>query len=124
MTLAPIISALIIVETGGHPSPASAVGDNGKAVGILQIHPEVVADCNRICGGEVWTLADRSNPGKSREMAAVYLTHYGTARGITDPVALARIWNGGPRGHCKRATLAYGRRFAEALKAVEQMREK
>jgi hypothetical protein len=70
----------------------------------------------------VWTLADRSNPGKSREMAAVYLTHYGTARGITDPVALARIWNGGPRGHCKRATVAYGRRFAEALKAVDQMR--
>jgi hypothetical protein len=47
------------------------------------------------------------------EMAAVYLTHYGTARGITDPVQLARIWNGGPTGWLKQATVRYGRKALE-----------
>lgn len=122
MTLAPIISAIIMVETGGHPSPASAVGDNGKAVGILQIHPEVVRDCNRAWGCTRWTLADRSHPGKAREMAAEYLTIYGISRGITDPVQLARIWNGGPRGHLRKSTLAYGRKFAEAFKKQGELR--
>ena len=36
MSLLQIITILIAVETGGHPDPANAVGDDGRALGLLQ----------------------------------------------------------------------------------------
>jgi len=42
--IAMLISALMIVESDGR---ADAIGDNGRAVGVLQIHPECVQDINR-----------------------------------------------------------------------------
>jgi soluble lytic murein transglycosylase-like protein len=100
MTWAILLAALIAVESGGNPA---AIGDNGRAVGILQIHAAVVADVNRIAGTR-YTLEDRRNPVKSRQMCLIYLQHYG--RGKTWEQR-ARIWNGGPRGHEKKATEKY-----------------
>ena len=42
-----LIDALVAVESRGN---AAAVGDSGKALGILQIHATMVADANRIAG--------------------------------------------------------------------------
>lgn len=58
-----LISALIIVESDGI---ASAVGDKGEAVGVLQIHPCVVDDV-RIAGHN-YTLVDRYDREKSIEI--------------------------------------------------------
>lgn len=57
------IEALIHAESRGI---AGAVGDNGDAVGVLQLHPGVVADLNET--GYLYTLEDRRDSLKSIEM--------------------------------------------------------
>lgn len=103
-----LLDALQTVESGGN---ARAIGDGGKAVGILQIHPCVVSDVNRIHGTH-YTLSDRLDPAKSREIARLYLSHY--CKTDSDE-ANARIWNGGPRGAKRKATLAYWKKVRAAL---------
>jgi len=103
-----LIKALIQVESGGD---ADAVGDNGKAVGILQIHPIMVKDINRILNEHRYTLTDRYDPEKSIEMCRIYFKHYG---GSTEE--LARKWNGGPQGHKKKSTETYWKKCKEFFK--------
>ena len=97
-------------ESGGY---RYARGRHGEA-GDLQIRPCVVRDCNRIVGRQKWTLQDRYNPRKAKEMYDCYLNHYGrqytrmTGRKPSNEV-LARIWNGGPNGWRSRRTLGYWR---------------
>ena len=84
-----LIPALIEVESGG---VVGAVGDGGRAVGVLQIWPIMVQDVNRIAGTE-YTLADRLSPEKSKEMARTYFNHYGKKWTVEQA---ARHWNSGP----------------------------
>lgn len=101
-----LLAALIAVESAGNPH---AVGDGGHAVGVLQIHPAVVQDVNRIASAG-FTLADRRNPAKAQEIARIYLSHYVTPQRLgRAPTAedYARCWNGGPDGWRKRATVPY-----------------
>ena len=86
-----IISALIQIETGGHPDPADSVGDQGRAIGILQLHPIMVEEVNRITGLK-YHESDRYSPTLSERMAYAFL-EYQYRRGVTDPVALACRWN-------------------------------
>jgi soluble lytic murein transglycosylase-like protein len=108
-TLSDVRTAIEHVESGGD---ANAVGDNGLAVGILQIHPTMVEDVNRILGAKEYTLADRLDVERSREMFAVYTNHYTPC---LDAEKVARRWNGGPRGDRKRATVKYWRKVSKAL---------
>ena len=96
-----LLPAIEHVESSGNPS---AIGDGGKAVGLLQIHPVMVRDCNRIAGESRWVMSDRLDPDKSRAMFRTYSEHY--SRGKSDEV-VARNWNGGPSGHRKAATAGY-----------------
>lgn len=105
-----LLDAICAVESNGK---ADAIGDHGKAVGAYQIHPAVVADVNRLTGSR-YTLADRLDPAKSRDMCRAYLAHYGERAGGTDE-AHARTWNGGPKGAKKAATVAYWRRVKARL---------
>ena len=79
---------------------SDAVGDKGKAVGILQLHKVYVDDANCIIGYKKYTYNDRYDVRKSEEMTRIVLTHYGkhyerkTGRRCTDEV-LARIHNRG-----------------------------
>lgn len=104
-----LLPAIEQVESGGDPN---AVGDKGKAVGILQIQPIMVRDCNRIVGECRWTMADRLDADKSRAMFRTYSNHY--SRGAGDEV-VARRWNGGPAGHAKRETVAYWHKVRAAM---------
>jgi hypothetical protein len=95
-----LIDALEIVESSGR---ADAVGDNGKAVGILQIQPIMIAEVNRIIKlnkiNYEFTLADRYCRNKSRDIANIVFRHYIPIiireRGYYSYQDLARIWNGG-----------------------------
>jgi hypothetical protein len=87
-TIAIVLAALIRVESAGNPH---AVGDGGRAVGVLQMWPCAVAEANRLAGRQLWTLADRRNPQLSRAMARVILEHH-YRRGHTDAVSLACRW--------------------------------
>jgi soluble lytic murein transglycosylase-like protein len=105
-----LIDALCIVESSNNPS---AIGDGGQAVGILQIHPIMIKDVNRILGKDAYTLRDRLDPVKSRKICRVYLSHYGKGKQFD---YLARIWNGGPSGWKKKCTEKYWLRVEKVLR--------
>tara|TARA_R110000764_G_scaffold56593_2_gene123271 strand:+ start:180 stop:665 length:486 start_codon:yes stop_codon:yes gene_type:complete len=105
------VDAVIYVESRGNDS---AVGDNGKAVGCLQMHPIMVREVNRILAKydipTTYTLEDRYSREKSIEMFNIISEEYYCCEGytFTDYVEIvARRWNGGPRGDKKRSTIKY-----------------
>jgi hypothetical protein len=108
-TISNLISALIIVESSGNDM---AIGDNGKAIGPLQIHKAVVLDVNRITGSH-YRHQDMTNRVAARAVCEAYLKHYGRGKTTEEQ---ARIWNGGPTGDRKTATLAYWRRIQKVIK--------
>ena len=108
-TLSNLISALIIVESSGNDQ---AIGDNGRALGPLQIHRGVVLDVNRITGSH-YRHQDMTNRVQARAVCEAYLKHYG--KGATTE-QLARRWNGGPTGDRKSATEAYWAKVKKQLK--------
>ena len=114
-----LLPALCSVESAFNPA---AVGDNGKAVGILQIHKEVIIDVNTRCGRR-FKLTDRLDSEKSKTIASLYLCYWGlhytkkTGKKITLEV-LAKIWAGGPQGWSKKATDEYWEKVKRALKEL------
>ena len=109
MNLHSLISALRIVESSGNDQ---AIGDNGRAIGPLQIHRSVVLDVNRITGSN-YRHSEMTNRVAARAVCQAYLEHYGRGKSLEDQ---ARIWNGGPSGHKKAATVSYWRRVQKNLK--------
>jgi len=109
--IAIVVAALIQVESGGD---ARALGDSGRAIGILQMWPIAVREANRIVGERRWAYGDRSDPIKSQEMCRVTLErHY--RRGVTDPVKLAGRWRN-PNGDAPPWYLRKCKREIEKLK--------
>lgn len=103
-----LIPALIEVESNG---VVEAVGDGGKAYGILQIHKAYLADGNRFAG-TTYTHAEMFDPDKSIEIVRAYLLHYARDKDIE---AAARIHNGGPNGWKKESTLVYWQKVKKEL---------
>jgi hypothetical protein len=96
--------ALHIVETSGRTGPI--VGDQGRALGPLQIHRGFHAD-SRVAG-PYERVADLEY---SKRVATAYLKRWAPeAFANGDVEVLARVFNGGPRGHLKTATKSYGAR--------------
>ena len=108
-TISNLISALIIVESSNNDL---AVGDQGKAIGCLQIHKAVVLDVNRITGSN-YRHSEMTNRVAARAVCEAYLKAYG--KGATTE-QLARRWNGGPTGDRKSATEAYWAKVKKHLK--------
>ena len=102
--------ALHHVETSGRLGPIK--GDNGAALGPLQIHRAYWQD-SRVPG----QYSDCADLAYSRRVVTAYLRRYArNAWDRGDVATLARIHNGGPMGHKKRATLSYSRKVVNAMK--------
>lgn len=102
--------ALHLVETGG--KRGAILGDNGKALGPLQIHRAYHADAR--IGGDYSRCADLEY---SKRVVSAYLQRYATeawAKG--DVETLARVHNGGLRGATKPATYNYAQKVRRAMK--------
>ena len=108
-TLSNLISALIIVESSGNDQ---AIGDNGRAVGPLQIHRGVVLDVNRITGSN-YKHSEMTTRVAARAVCEAYLKAYGKGASTEQ---LARRWNGGPTGDRKSATEAYWAKVKKHIK--------
>jgi hypothetical protein len=108
MNLTNLITALIAVESSGNDL---AIGDQGRAIGCLQIHRAVVLDVNRITGSN-YKWQQMTNRAQARAVCEAYLKHYG--KGCTTE-QLARRWNGGPTGDRKSATEAYWNKVRKHL---------
>ena len=98
-----VINAIAIVESNNNPR---AVGGGGS-VGLLQITPILVRDCNKILArqnsSKRYTLADRYNPEKSKEMFVIIQEYYNPQHNVEKAI---RLWNGGP-GYSVRGTQSY-----------------
>ena len=105
---AALLAALLAVESGGNDM---AVGDHGRAIGALQIHAGVVQDVNRHHGTR-YTHRDMHDRAKAVMVCSLYLQTY--APNAT-PEVQARVWNGGPRGASKAATLGYWARVKRKM---------
>ena len=94
----PVIDAIAWNESKNQPNAT-----NGIYVGILQIAPVGVQECNNILKqrGETkrYTLNDRRNPEKSREMFRLIMSKYNPENDIDKA---CRIWKGGIRYNIKK----------------------
>ena len=105
-----LIDAIAHFESKGN---ARAV--NGQYVGLLQISPVLVRECNNIlkARGESkrYTLKDRYNAEKSREMFAIIQSHHNPSNSIERAI---RMWKGGI-GFSIRKTQNYVNRVLERM---------
>ena len=98
------------VETGGRVGPIS--GDQGRALGPLQIHRGYWQDARQ--SGEYQSV---TNLAVATATMHAYLRRYAPAAlAREDWIACARVHQGGPRGGSKNATLAYSRRVISVMR--------
>ena len=118
--LSPLERAVWQVETSG--VDGATIGDGGKARGPLQIHRGAWKDAtefDRTIGG---TYEDVDRIEYAVRIFRAYCERYATERRIgrrvTD-IDRARIWNGGPNGFKKSATLKYAAKVRAILEGGE-----
>ena len=97
-----VLKAIAYVESKNNSKAVS-----GDQVGLLQIRPIMVKDCNRILAkrgsSRRYTLRDRYSACKSKEMFVIYQSYYNPAGSIEKAI---RLWNGGVR-YTNRGTQNY-----------------
>ena len=88
-----VINAIAQVESGGNPK---AHNPNGDCAGLLQIKRCLVQECNNILKRQKstkrFTISDRYNAEKSKEMFILIQEHYNKEHSIEKAI---RCWNGG-----------------------------
>ncbi len=88
----PVMDAIIQVESKGNPRAVC-----GRYVGVLQISPVLVKECNNILRSrgikKTYSLSDRFNEQKSREMFVIIQSFHNPTHNVEKAI---RMWNGGP----------------------------
>lgn len=92
-----IDSFIVALEKVESNQNTQAIGDNGRAFGILQIHAITVEDYNRIYGTN-YQHEDVFNPEIARKICKGYLSHYTKHLESPNFKDFSFIWNGGPSG--------------------------
>lgn len=111
-----LLEAIIYVESRGNDS---IMGDQGKAVGCLQIWEIMVRQVNqdlKLLGSDKhFTYNDRWNCEKSKEMFNIWRDYHHSKSSYEK---IARNWNGGPNGHKKLTTIKYWNRVKRYLDEI------
>ena len=109
------VHALHMVETGGRVG--KIVGDNGRALGPLQIHKSYWQDAvtfDKTIGG---SYSDCAKLDYSIKIVTAYLNRYAEKAILSkDYKKLARIHNGGLKGDKTEATIEYWNKVNKYLK--------
>ena len=107
----PVMDAIIQVESEGNPKAVS-----GNSVGVMQITPILVEDCNVILKKQKskkrYTLADRYSVEKSKEMFLLIQSYYNPTNSVEKAI---RSWNGGVH-YSVRATNRYFKKVMNIMK--------
>ena len=109
-----LILAIIMIESGGNPK---AVGDDGDAYGILQIHEAYVIDAGEFAKAD-WTHDDAFDHLTAIEIFRAYMARYATPERLGRDVTaedIARIHNGGLNGYKKDSTDGYWQKVQNKL---------
>lgn len=98
-----VMEALIQVESEGNARATS-----GSSVGVLQITPILVAECNNLLKQQGckkrFTLADRYSVAKSKEMFLLMQEAYNPQNDVEHAI---RAWNGGNHYSVKKTQRYY-----------------
>ena len=94
-----VMEKIAKVESNKNPKVVNKI-----YVGYLQISPGVVKDVNEFIKQEKYTLDDRYDITKSKEMFVIYQKRYNKNKNIEKGI---RIWNGGPSKYLNDKTLRY-----------------
>ena len=107
----PVMEAIIQVESNGNPNAVS-----GNSVGVMQITPILVKECNDILkklkSKKRYTMDDRYSIGKSKEMFLLIQKYYNPENSIEKAI---RSWNGGMK-YSVRATNRYYKKVLAQMK--------
>ena len=107
----PVMEAIIQVESEGNPNAVS-----GNSVGVMQITPILVKDCNDILkrqkSKKQFTMADRYSVAKSKEMFLLIQSWYNPHNNVEKAI---RLWNGGVNYKIK-STQRYYEKVMRAMK--------
>ena len=107
----PVMEAIIQAESKGNPRAVS-----GNSCGAMQITPIMVAECNNILkkrkSKKRFTLADRFNVAKSKEMFILFQSFHNPKNNVEQAI---RSWNGGMR-YTVRGTQRYFNKVMKYLK--------
>jgi hypothetical protein len=106
-----LLDAIAKVESNHNPN---AVGDDGKAIGVFQIHRVYWQDAVQHDPSIGGCYEDCRDPEYARRIVIAYMDRYAPANASDE--TLARIHNGGPRGHKKAATTKYWNKVKKAMK--------
>ncbi len=110
-----LLDALIQVESSGRDD---AVGDGGNAIGCLQIWKVYWIDATER-SGIGGSYKDCFNRDYAKRIVDAYMKRYAreawTSPETFNAEKCARIHNGGPRGHTKKATEKYWKKVAKLL---------
>ena len=108
----PLMEAITQVESEGN-----AKARNGNCCGAMQIKPILVEDCNLILRSrgskKKYTLKDRFNVKKSKEMFVLIMSKYNPTNDIERAI---RIWNGGVN-YTVKSTQKYYNKVMAAYKS-------
>ncbi len=101
----PVMNAIIQIESKGNPAAV-----NGPYVGVLQISPILVKECNNILkstgSSKRYSLSDRFNATKSKEMFVIIQSFHNPLNSVEKAI---RLWSGGIRYNVVK-TQAYFRK--------------
>ena len=101
----PVMNAIIQIESKGNPAAV-----NGPYVGVLQISPILVKECNNILkstgSSKRYSLSDRFNAAKSKEMFVIIQSFHNPLNSVEKAI---RLWSGGIRYNVAK-TQAYFRK--------------
>lgn len=103
-----LYKAICWVESKNDPNAVGKTND----LGIAQLTPIYVKQVNKILGSEVYTLEDRKDLRKVREMFDIYQNHFNPDKDYVKAIYL----------HNPRARLSYAKAIEE--KYLELIREK
>lgn len=106
-----VMKAIILVESEGNPRAVS-----GNSVGVMQITPILVQECNDILKArgskKRYSLDDRYDVGKSKEMFLLIQSQHNKSNDVEKAI---RLWNGGPR-YSVKATNRYYKKVLQRMK--------
>ena len=107
----PVMDAIIQVESEGNPRAVS-----GNSVGVMQITPVLVKECNDILkkqkSNKRYTLDDRYSVEKSKEMFLLIQKYFNPENNVEKAI---RSWNGGMK-YSVKATNKYYQKVLARMK--------
>ena len=107
-------NALHQVESSGRTG--RVIGDNGRALGPLQIHREYFQDAVEVDPSLGKNYNQVTDLGFAKRVVTAYVKRYAPkAVATNDFQTLARVHNGGPRGHKNPATVGYWNKIKKNL---------